>query len=110
MTNTLTSRFLDAAVALLAEGNEEERAAAVSALSALGDETHISVLLNTLRHDDSRKIQHKASQALVRIGGERAVQGLQDLMRADNQYTRFLAAEALADIIAHGRTKQNDKS
>jgi HEAT repeat protein len=94
--------FLNAAIDLLHSGNELERATAVGVLGTLGSELVVPVLLTVLQEDPSRQVQHKTSQAIARIGGETAINGLQALMRSESYYTRFLAAEALADIVARG--------
>lgn len=94
--------FLDAAKALAQKGSLVQRATAVSVLGTLGTENDIAVLLHVLEVDESRQVQHKASQAIARIGGHAAIEGLQNLMRSQNQYTRFLAAEALAGIVSKG--------
>lgn len=94
--------FLNAAIDLLHTGDELERATAVSVLGTLGNELIVPVLLTVLHDDASRQVQHKTAQAIARIGGQVAINGLQAMMRSESYYTRFLAAEALADIIARG--------
>ncbi len=95
-------QFLEAATILLLEGTSHERATAAGVLGALGNGTHIPALLHVLRSDDSRQVRHKTSRALARIGGEDALEGLRSLMAEQDQYTRFLAAEALSHIMSHG--------
>lgn len=95
-------RFLDAAINLLLDGDVLERRAAASALAALGDPDVIPTLLEVLQHDPNRSVQHKVAQAISRIGGAEAVDELQQLMRTGETYTRFLAAEALTNIVSRG--------
>ncbi len=101
----LRTEFLEAAATLLQKGDViSERLMAATVIGNLGDERYIPMLLNVLRQDPNRQIQHKVSQAIARIGGIQAETGLQDLMSVENQYTRFVAAEALADIVSRGST------
>lgn len=105
MTNdSARERFMQAATDLLLEGTPAERETAASVLGGLGNEDVIPALLHALREDENRRVQHKVSQAISRIGGQEAVEGLQDIMGEANRYTRFLAAEALADIVSSGRS------
>ncbi len=95
-------QFLAAAVALLYHGTVLERETAVGVIGTLGDDTHIPILIGVLTTDGNRKVQHKTAQSIARIGGDEAITALQRLMREQNPYTRFLAAEALANIVARG--------
>lgn len=95
-------RFLDAAVNLLLDGNVIERRTAAGAIAALGGPDVIPVLLDVLQNDPNRSVKHKVSQAIARIGGTEAITSLQQLMRTGETYTRFLAAEALTDIVSRG--------
>ena len=95
-------RFLDAAVNLLLDGEVLERRTAAGAIAALGDPDVIPILLEVLQNDPNRSVQHKVSQAIARIGGGGAGMSLQQLMRTGETYTRFLAAEALTDIVSRG--------
>ncbi len=95
-------RFLDAAVNLLLDGDVIERRTAAGAIAALGSPDVVPILLDVLQNDPNRSVQHKVSQAIARIGGEEAIMSLQKLMRTGETYTRFLAAEALTDIVSRG--------
>ncbi|MFZ4814969.1 MAG: HEAT repeat domain-containing protein [Phototrophicaceae bacterium] len=96
--------FIESANALLAWGDPNERIIALSVIGALGNVASTGILLHVLEHDSQRQVRHKASQAIARIGGSEAIEALQRLMRHEDAYTRFLAAEALANIVAQGTT------
>lgn len=101
---TPITAFLDAAAQVLEHSvHAHERAIAAGVLGALADEAYITLLLHALETESSRQVQLKVSQAIARIGGEAAIEGLQAMMYAGNPYTRFLAAETLADIVSRGR-------
>lgn len=97
--------FLNSAVDLLLSGDISERCVAASVLGKLGDVEVMHTLLQVLQEDSNRTVQHKVAQAIARIGGTQAVHELQQMMRDGQAYTRFLAAETLADIVARGNDK-----
>jgi HEAT repeat protein len=104
MTENLRNYFLEAAGEVLRDGDDPlDRMTAAGVLGTLGDARFVPLLLAVLETDVNRQVQHKVSQAVARIGGTEAEKGLQKLMFAENQYTRYLAAEALADIVARGK-------
>jgi len=99
----LRHQFLQAAAAVI-HGSDDptERMTAANVLGTLGDDTYVEMLLEVLKADENRQVKHKVSQAITRIGGQVAKDGLQQLMFAEDPYTRFLAGEALSDILASG--------
>jgi HEAT repeat protein len=81
----------------------EDRVIAAGIVGSFGTEAVIPVLLELIQNEPNRQVQHKVSLAISHIGGEEAVNGLKMLIYTDNPYTRFLAAETLADIVAKGQ-------
>jgi HEAT repeat protein len=103
LPNETLEQFLQSAVALLTPDHPlEVRIVAVGVLGSLGDERFTPALLETLQSDSNRQVRHKAAQSLSRIGGDAALEKLHELMFSEDPYTRFLAAESMADIVSRG--------
>lgn len=81
----------------LYEGKPATRSAAAQALSVLGDETSVSLLLNAMRLTDNQRRQ-PAADALGRVRNNRAVSVLIEALGDRDALVRQKAVEALGNI------------